>query len=141
MLRSSELPISREFSKLQFRKRLELFVGSSQYMPTLKCVTEGGCWRGLHNAEALICSRRARGRRGSAYPISRIVRVTYWERILGGILWALVVILFAYWLAGFALHFGGALIHLLLFVALVLIIVNVLTGRGARVFRNNRAER
>ncbi len=53
--------------------------------------------------------------------------------IMGGILWAIIVILFVLWLAGFALHFGGGLIHLLLVVALVLIIVNVLTGRGARV--------
>jgi TctA family transporter len=52
---------------------------------------------------------------------------------MGGILWSIIVILFAFWLAGFALHFGGGLIHLLLLVALVLIIVNVLTGRGARV--------
>jgi hypothetical protein len=52
---------------------------------------------------------------------------------MGGILWAIIVILFVLWLAGFALHFGGGLIHLLLVVALVLIIVNVLTGRGARV--------
>jgi hypothetical protein len=53
--------------------------------------------------------------------------------IMGGILWTIIVVLFAFWVAGFVLHFGGALIHLLLFVALVLIIVNVLTGRGARV--------
>jgi TctA family transporter len=55
------------------------------------------------------------------------------EKIMGGILWTVIVILFAFWLAGFALHIGGALIHLLLFVALVLLIVNVLTGRGARI--------
>jgi Family of unknown function (DUF5670) len=48
-------------------------------------------------------------------------------------LWAVIVILFAFWLAGPVLHFAGGLIHLLLLVALVLIIVNVLTGRGARV--------
>lgn len=52
---------------------------------------------------------------------------------MGGILWAIIVILFAFWLAGFVLHFGGGLIHLLLLVALALIIVNILRGRGARV--------
>ena len=52
---------------------------------------------------------------------------------MGGLLWAVVVVLFVFWLAGFALHFGGGLIHLLLVIALVLIVVNVLTGRGARV--------
>jgi hypothetical protein len=51
---------------------------------------------------------------------------------VGRILWAAIVMLFAFWLTGFVLHFGGGLIHLLLLVALVLIIVNVLTGRGAR---------
>jgi hypothetical protein len=52
---------------------------------------------------------------------------------MGGILWTLIVILFAFWVAGFALHIGGSLIHLILVVALVLFIFNVLTGRGARV--------
>lgn len=52
---------------------------------------------------------------------------------MAGLLWAIIVVLFAFWLAGFIIHFGGGLIHLLLVVALVLIIVNLLTGRGARV--------
>jgi hypothetical protein len=43
------------------------------------------------------------------------------------------VVLFVLWLLGFALHFGGGLIHLLLVIAVVLIIVNIITGRGARV--------
>ncbi len=50
-----------------------------------------------------------------------------------GILWAAIVILFIFWIAGLALHVGGALIHLLLVIALVLIVFNVLTGRGVRV--------
>ncbi|MFY9719650.1 MAG: lmo0937 family membrane protein [Candidatus Cybelea sp.] len=50
-----------------------------------------------------------------------------------GILWTIIVICFALWLFGFLLHFGGGLIHLLLVVALILIVVNLLTGRGARV--------
>jgi hypothetical protein len=37
------------------------------------------------------------------------------------------------WILGFALHVGGALIHLLLVVAVVLFVFNLLTGRGARV--------
>jgi uncharacterized membrane protein YtjA (UPF0391 family) len=31
------------------------------------------------------------------------------------------------------MHFGGGLIHLLLVIAVVLFVVNLLTGRGARV--------
>lgn len=52
---------------------------------------------------------------------------------MGGLLWAIIVFLFVLWLLGFALHFGGGLIHLVLLVAVVLIIFNLLTGRGARV--------
>jgi hypothetical protein len=55
------------------------------------------------------------------------------EGIMGGLLWTIIVVLFVMWLAGFALHFGGGLIHLLLVIALVLIVFNLLTGRGARV--------
>jgi hypothetical protein len=53
---------------------------------------------------------------------------------MGGILWAIIVVLFVLWLLGFlAFHIGGGLIHLLLVVAVVLLIVNLLTGRGARI--------
>ena len=52
---------------------------------------------------------------------------------MAGILWAVIVICFAFWVLGFALHVGGALIHLLLVVAAVMLVINLLTGRGARV--------
>lgn len=52
---------------------------------------------------------------------------------MGGILWTIIVVLFVLWLIGFAVHIGGGLIHLLLVVALILIVVNLVTGRGARV--------
>jgi Family of unknown function (DUF5670) len=52
---------------------------------------------------------------------------------MAGILWAIIVILFIFWLIGFAVHIGGGLIHLVLLIAVVLLIVNLLTGRGARV--------
>jgi hypothetical protein len=45
-------------------------------------------------------------------------------------LWTIAVILFILWLLGFvALHVGGALIHLLLVVAVVVIVVRLLSGR------------
>jgi hypothetical protein len=50
-----------------------------------------------------------------------------------GLLWTIIVILFAFWLVGFLLHFGGGLIHLILVIVLILIVVNLLPGRGARV--------
>jgi len=52
---------------------------------------------------------------------------------MAGLLWAIIVVLFVFWLIGFVVHVGGGLIHLLLVVAIVLIVVNFLTGRGARI--------
>ena len=48
---------------------------------------------------------------------------------MAGILWTVIMVLFVLWLIGFAMHFAGGLIHILLVVALVLFIVNMLTGR------------
>lgn len=52
---------------------------------------------------------------------------------MAGILWTVISILVVLWVLGFALHVGGAIIHLLLVVAVVLLVFNILTGRGARV--------
>jgi hypothetical protein len=52
---------------------------------------------------------------------------------LANIIWTLIVILFVLWLLGFILHFGGALIHLVLVVCVILLLINLFTGRGARV--------
>ncbi len=50
--------------------------------------------------------------------------------MLSSILWALIVILVVVWLLGFLAHIGGGLIHLLLVIALVVLVVNLLTGRS-----------
>ena len=55
------------------------------------------------------------------------------EEVVIGLIWGLIVLLFVFWILGFALHIGGGLIHLLLVIALVLLVFNILTGRGARV--------
>ena len=52
---------------------------------------------------------------------------------MAGILWAVIVVLFALWLLGFLLHVGGGLVHLLLVLAVIMVIINVVTGRGVRV--------
>ena len=44
-------------------------------------------------------------------------------------LWTIIAILFALWLLGLIANVGGGLIHLLLVVALVVFVVNLLTGR------------
>ncbi len=46
------------------------------------------------------------------------------------LLWGVVVVLVVLWLLGFAMHVGGGLIHLLLVIAVVVIIVRLVTGRG-----------
>ncbi|MGO9828941.1 MAG: lmo0937 family membrane protein [Myxococcaceae bacterium] len=46
------------------------------------------------------------------------------------LLWGVVVVLVVLWLLGFAMHIGGGLIHLLLVIAVVVIIVRLVTGRG-----------
>jgi hypothetical protein len=44
-------------------------------------------------------------------------------------LWAIFVILLVLWLLGFSLHIAGSLIHLLLVVAVVVLIINLISGR------------
>lgn len=43
--------------------------------------------------------------------------------------WGIIAILMILWLLGFTLHIAGGLIHLLLVVALVVLVVDLLTGR------------
>jgi len=44
-------------------------------------------------------------------------------------LYTIAVILLVLWLLGFTLHIAGGLIHLLLVIAVVLVIVNLISGR------------
>ena len=44
-------------------------------------------------------------------------------------LYTIAVILVVLWLLGFLLHVGGGLIHLLLVIAVIVVIVNLITGR------------
>jgi len=46
-------------------------------------------------------------------------------------LWTIFVILLVLWLLGFSLHVAGGLIHLLLVIALVVLVINLLSGRRA----------
>jgi hypothetical protein len=45
-------------------------------------------------------------------------------------LWTIFVVLLILWLLGFSLHIAGGLIHLLLVVALVVLVINLVSGRG-----------
>jgi Family of unknown function (DUF5670) len=44
-------------------------------------------------------------------------------------LWTICVLLLILWLLGFSLHVGGGLIHLLLIVGLVVLVINLVSGR------------
>jgi hypothetical protein len=46
-------------------------------------------------------------------------------------LWTIFVVLVILWLLGFSLHIGGGLIHILLVVGLVVLVINLLSGRQA----------
>lgn len=56
---------------------------------------------------------------GQSRPVKRGVNMLY----------TIVVILVVLWLLGLVGHIGGSLIHLLLVVALLVFIVNLITGR------------
>ena len=44
-------------------------------------------------------------------------------------LWTIFVVLVILWLLGFSLHVAGGLIHMLLVVALVILVINLVSGR------------
>ncbi len=53
---------------------------------------------------------------------------------MAGLLWTIIVILVVLWIIGFLVaHIGGGLIHILLVIALILLIINLVSGRGARI--------
>ena len=44
-------------------------------------------------------------------------------------LWTIFIIFLVLWLLGFSLHIAGGLIHFLLVVALIVLVINLITGR------------
>lgn len=44
-------------------------------------------------------------------------------------LWTVFVVLLILWLLGFSFHIAGSLIHLLLVIAVVVLIINLISGR------------
>ena len=50
---------------------------------------------------------------------------------LSNILWLVVAVIVGLWLLGLVGGFGGNLIHALLVLALIVIVVNLVTGRSA----------
>lgn len=52
---------------------------------------------------------------------------------VAGLLWGIIVLLAVFWVIGLVAHIGGGLIHIAIVVALVLLVFNIVSGRGARV--------
>lgn len=48
-------------------------------------------------------------------------------------LWTIFVVLLILWLLGFSLHVAGGLIHLLLVIALVVLVINLVSGRRSSI--------
>lgn len=44
-------------------------------------------------------------------------------------LWTIFVVMLVLWLLGFSLHIGGGLIHLLLVLAVIILVINLVSGR------------
>jgi hypothetical protein len=49
----------------------------------------------------------------------------------GSMLWTIFAILLILWLLGWGFHIAGAFIHLLLVIAVIVLIINLVTGRRA----------
>ena len=52
--------------------------------------------------------------------------------MLGGILWAVIVVLAVFWLLGFVFHIAGGLIHVLLVIAVLVLLYNLFMGSRSR---------
>jgi hypothetical protein len=48
-------------------------------------------------------------------------------------LWTIIAVLVILWLLGFSMHVGGGLIHALLVIAVIVFVLNLLTGRRSSV--------
>jgi hypothetical protein len=48
-------------------------------------------------------------------------------------LWTIIIALLILWILGFSFSVGGSLIHLLLVVALVVLVINLVSGRRSMV--------
>lgn len=94
-------------------------------LPCIRCAS-AGCATLL--LTCIIMSSTARTVWWRTKPQSKLQR--FWRRPM---LWTLFVVLLVMWLLGFSFHVAGGLIHLLLVVALVVLVINLLTGRRAAV--------
>lgn len=67
-----------------------------------------------------------------AYTIEKALIVNKYKKgvkIMGNILWTIIVVLVVLWLLGFVLQIGGGLIHTLLVIAGIIFVFQLITGR------------
>ena len=48
---------------------------------------------------------------------------------MGNLLWIIIVVLVILWLGGVSFGYGGGLIHALLVIAVIVLVIQLLTGR------------
>jgi hypothetical protein len=61
--------------------------------------------------------------------VTRLAREWLLLSRMGNLLWLIIVVLVILWIGGFAMHVGGGLIHLLLVIAVVVLVIQLITGR------------
>jgi hypothetical protein len=61
----------------------------------------------------------------------QVVSGRFRTKEISNMLWTIIVILLVLWLIGLLSHVGGGLIHLLLVVAVIVLVINLVTGRRA----------
>jgi hypothetical protein len=59
----------------------------------------------------------------------RALRLRLPEREVANMLWTLIVLLLLFWILGLAFNVAGGIIHVLLVIAVVLFLVNLISGR------------
>ena len=47
--------------------------------------------------------------------------------------WTIAVVLFVLWLLGFSMHVGGGFVHALLVIAVIVVILNLISGRRSSI--------
>jgi hypothetical protein len=90
----------------------------SFFLP-LNLMQSGGFCDGPPETECILCS------------VLLVLLCINGRRRKKTMLWTLVAVLLILWLLGFSFSIGGSLIHLLLVVALIVMVINLVSGRRA----------
>jgi hypothetical protein len=128
--KSLESPIAQTArGSANYRKNCHMGL-SSRARAAERSVLEGACEAGsgrrLKQSTALVDLKGFQ-----SFPCT--LKVSF--QVRGGswrsrVLWTIFVILLVLWLLGFSLHIGGGLIHLLIVIAVIVLIVNLVSGRN-----------